>query len=124
MLNTSIIRMRPKTTNIGRWQLRHFLKSRHFQEQILAHATGAAQPNYGPAHLKQMWIIAPPTELGEKYEVIVEPLELLIYSLTRKNSNLRQTRDLLLPNAMQRLYGTIDDDNNGEHDNRKITEIS
>jgi type I restriction enzyme S subunit len=105
MLNTSIIRMRPKTENIGRWQLKHFLQSDYFQKQILAHASGAAQPNYGPAHLKQMWIIAPTAEIGRQYEKIVEPMELLICSLVQKNTNLRQTRDLLLPRLVS---GEID----------------
>ena len=36
MLNTSIIRMRAKTENIGPWQLKHFLKSEYFQRQINA----------------------------------------------------------------------------------------
>jgi type I restriction enzyme S subunit len=56
MLNTSIIRMRPKTNNVGRWQLKHFLKSDYFQNQILSLASGVAQMNYGPTHLKEMFI--------------------------------------------------------------------
>lgn len=97
MLNTSIIRMRPKGRNIGRWQLKHFLQSDYFQEQIRAQASGVAQPNYGPSHLARMWILAPTQSIGELYENLVTPLEELICNLVNKNSNLRRTRDLLLP---------------------------
>ena len=97
MLNTSIIRMRAKTKNVGPWQLKHFLKSDYFQRQINALATGTAQKNYGPSHLKHMKIVAPDSALGRKYEELVSPLEELLGVLVIKNANLRSTRDLLLP---------------------------
>ena len=97
MLNTSIIRMRANTQSVGVWQLRHFLKSDYFQYQIHTLATGTAQKNYGPSHLKQMKIIAPDFRIGRNYEAIVAPMEELIGQLVMKNQNLRQTRDLLLP---------------------------
>ncbi len=105
MLNTSIIRMRPKTDALERWQLRHFLKSNYFQSQIRAYAIGAAQVNYGPAHLKQMWIIAPNNNTGRMYEKLVSPIEELNCTLIRRNQILRQTRDLLLPKL---ISGEID----------------
>ena len=61
MLNTSVIRMRPKTGSIlDRRFLRYFLTSSLFQNQIESFATGSAQRNYGPMHLKMMWIVLPP----------------------------------------------------------------
>jgi len=105
MLNTSIIRMRPKTKNVGRWQLKHFLRSNYFQNQIISLASGVAQMNYGPSHLKEMFIIAPTQEIGERYEKVVSPLELMIGNLVKKNKMLKQTRDLLLPKL---ISGEID----------------
>ena len=105
MLNTSIIRMRPNTASVGKWQLKHFLQSEYFQNQIRAHATGAAQMNFGPSHLKQMWIIAPSEEIGQKYEKITGPMEELICKLVQKNVNLHRTRDLLLPKL---ISGEVD----------------
>ena len=105
MLNTSIIRMRAKTENVGLWQLKNFLKSDYFQNQIHTLATGVAQKNYGPSHLEQMSIIAPDVEIGKRYETIVKPIEELIGQLVMKNTNLRQTRDLLLPKL---ISGEID----------------
>ena len=61
MLNTSVIRMRPKTGSIQDSRfLRYFLTASLFQNQIESFATGSAQRNYGPMHLKMMWIVLPP----------------------------------------------------------------
>ena len=97
MLNTSIIRMAPRTSAVGRWQLKHFLQSPYFQEQIVAHASGVAQMNFGPSHLKLMWIIAPDEKTGLAYEHFVGEMENLLCLLVKKNKILRATRDLLLP---------------------------
>ena len=76
LLNTSIIRMRPKNSRVvGKWFLKHFLKSMYFQGQIRAYAIGSAQINYGPSHLKRMWLILPTENISKLYEDIVTPLE-------------------------------------------------
>ena len=62
MLNTSVIRMRPRDDRLDRRFLRYFLTSNYYQQQILSFATGSAQLNYGPFHLRQMFIVAPPPE--------------------------------------------------------------
>ena len=47
----------------------------------------------------------PDVEIGKRYETIVKPIEELIGQLVMKNTNLRQTRDLLLPKL---ISGEID----------------
>jgi type I restriction enzyme S subunit len=105
MLNTSIIRMRPKSERMGCWLLKHFLVAAYFQNQINAFASGSAQKNYGPMHLKQMWIISPTKEIKEQFEQLITPLEEQILNLSKRNNNLRTTRDLLLPKL---ISGAID----------------
>ena len=100
MLNTSIIRMRPQGKRIGCWQLKHFMLSDYFQDQANSFAIGAAQPNFGPIHLKQMMIIAPNERIAAEYERLVGPVELAILSLANQIHNLRRTRDLLLPRLL------------------------
>ena len=76
MLNTSVIRMRSKDGNIlNRRFLRYFLLSRYFQEQIRAFAAGSVQVNYGPTHLKQMWIVLPPLDEQEAIANILGALD-------------------------------------------------
>ena len=96
MLNTSIIRMRSISNKVGTWQLKNFLYSSYFQNQINAFAIGVAQKNFGPLHLKQMWIVAPDKKIAQLYEQIVKPQEKLILNLVRQNRILYQERDLLL----------------------------
>lgn len=60
MLNTSVIRMRPKSDNLDRRFLKYFLLSELYQQQVLAFAAGSVQANYGPSHLRQMKIVLPP----------------------------------------------------------------
>ena len=68
MLNTSVIRMRPKAPrDLDRRFLRYFLSSSYFQTQINAFASGSVQVNYGPTHLKRMWVILPP--LSEQHSI-------------------------------------------------------
>ena len=68
MLNTSVIRMRPNAPReLDRRFLRYFLSSSYFQSQINAFAAGSVQVNYGPTHLKKMWVILPP--LSEQRDI-------------------------------------------------------
>ena len=60
MLNTSVIRMRPRSDQLDRGYLKYYLLSDYYQSQVLSFATGSAQLNYGPMHLRQMFIVLPP----------------------------------------------------------------
>ena len=61
MLNTSVIRMRPRDDRtLDRRFLRYFLTSSAFQDQIRSLASGSVQANYGPTHLEQVSILVPP----------------------------------------------------------------
>ena len=59
MLNTSIIRMRSASRELDRRFLKYFIRSSFYQKQIINAATGSAQKNYGPSHLKRMIIVLP-----------------------------------------------------------------
>src|SRR3989344_7090950 len=58
VMNTSVIRFKP-LKNLDYSFLLTFLKSNYFKDQIDLLITGGAQPNFGPAHLKQINIITP-----------------------------------------------------------------
>ncbi len=59
MMNTSVIRMKPigKTVYGFLWA---FLNSSLFKDQINLMITGGAQPNFGPYHLKRVYLPFPP----------------------------------------------------------------
>lgn len=66
VLNTGVIRLRPKIDALRSEYLFYFLNSSLFQEQLKFWATGSAQRNIGPAHLKRMWIALPPLDEQEE----------------------------------------------------------
>ena len=99
MLNTSLIRMRPKGI-MKKWFLKAYLKYGDFIDQAHAIATGAAQLNYGPSHLKTMSIVMPTTQLVGLFEDRVAVNYRLIKFLLDSNLKLTEARDILLPCLM------------------------
>ncbi|WP_299022183.1 restriction endonuclease subunit S [uncultured Photobacterium sp.] len=59
VMNTSVIRFKP-LDNCDYEFLNQFLKSKYLKQQIDVLITGGAQPNFGPAHLKQIELNLPP----------------------------------------------------------------
>ncbi len=89
MLNTSVIRFKPKDIDVlDRQYLRYFLTSSLFENQILAFANGSAQLNYGPSHLKQMGIVVPPIEIQKTTGQILGALDDRITLLRETNKTL------------------------------------
>lgn len=77
-LNTSMIRFRPLGSGMEKRFIRAFVESSAFRRQILRLITGSAQPNFGPAHLKQVQIHLPPQSLQREFSrriAIVEKLK-------------------------------------------------
>ena len=104
-LNTSLIRMRVKNSRYGTWLIKHMLLGTFFQNALTSYANGSAQVNFGPIHLKQIKLIAPPTELAIQYEKVAAPIEESIKILRDQNGRLKEARDILLPRLMT---GVID----------------
>ena len=76
-LNTSMIRFRPLGGGVEKQFVRAFVESPAFRRQILRLITGSAQPNFGPAHLKQVRIPLPPIELQREFARRVSAVEKL-----------------------------------------------
>jgi type I restriction enzyme, S subunit len=58
---------------------------------------GVAQPNISVESLKRYPILAPPRSILELFNELIEPIWSLIHVNRNRSSNLRKTRDLLLP---------------------------
>lgn len=76
-LNTSVIRLRPLANSITNPYIRAFVESTTFRKQIARIITGSAQPNFGPAHLKQVQVMLPPIEMLNKFSLYVATLDRL-----------------------------------------------
>jgi type I restriction enzyme S subunit len=99
MLNTSLIRMRPKAS-MTKWLLKAYLKYGDFIDQARSMATGAAQLNYGPSHLKLMSVLIPSPLLIELFEEFSGSNYEQIKVLLDTNLQLSKARDLLLSRIM------------------------
>ncbi len=75
---------------------------------IAGYITGAAQPKFSQANLNRIPVVVPTNNLLKLFNQIVENLLTQIEIFGRKNANLRQTRDLLLPKL---ISGEIDAEN-------------
>jgi type I restriction enzyme S subunit len=105
MLNTSLIRMRPKKP-MRKWMLKTYLLYGGFIEKTSSLAIGAAQLNFGPAHLNKMTILFPKnSETVNEFEKLISEIYLAKKNLLDQNQKLAQARDLLLPRLMS---GEID----------------
>ena len=64
---------------------------------ISSYVTGTAQPKINQENLNRIPVVSPPLDYLERFDQIVNPIYDDIVILDRKNMNLRETRDMLLP---------------------------
>jgi type I restriction enzyme S subunit len=85
MMNTSVIRFKPLKTLEYNFLL-SFLKSDLFKDQIDLLITGGAQPNFGPAHLKEIKITIPEYFEQQAIAKILSDMDTEIESLEQKRN--------------------------------------
>jgi len=99
ILNTSVIRFRPKDENNYSFMYQ-YLNSKLFQEHLESASTGSVQANFGPTHLKAMDIQKPSIEALKSYSAQSDPLYLMLKSNQTQIRTLTALRDNLLPKLM------------------------
>ncbi|MCD4676196.1 MAG: restriction endonuclease subunit S [Desulfobacula sp.] len=100
VMNTSVIRFKPlKKINYN--FLLAFLKSCLFKDQIDLLITGGAQPNFGPAHLKRIFINIPHT-IEEQKDVadILTNIDLEIFGLEKKLEKYKMLKQGMMQNLL------------------------
>jgi len=99
LLNTSVIRFRPRDDEAFEFMYL-YLKSPYFIAKLNQLATGSIQKNFGPTHLDQMVDFLPPSEIIEKFHLVMKPIIAKIKSSKSENDKLSDLRDWLLPMLM------------------------
>jgi len=107
LLNTSVIRFRTKDC-MSQSFMYEYLKSDLFVRQIETFATGAAQQNFGPMHLKLMKMIVPTQEILKKFEKISGSIFQQIRVFRESNQNLVKTKEMLLPRLISGKLSVAD----------------
>ncbi len=93
---------------LGLNHLYHIFCSDSYRHHVLASATGSTVKHTAPDRIKSFSIALPSPEICNRFEMITSSLSRKIILLNQKNTNLRQTRDLLLPRL---ISGKIDVEN-------------
>lgn len=95
--NVALVKVLP-TEPYHREFLRSHLRSDSFQSLLIGMSGRTAQAGFNKTVLKSITLILPlASELFARYEDVARPLRELILRLRSKNSNLRTTRNFLLP---------------------------
>jgi type I restriction enzyme, S subunit len=108
LINAQMLIIRADGQVIDQIYLFYLMCSNEYQDVIKNFASGSAQPQIPIQDLKQIEILCPPIAIQGKFSEIVSSYNSLIKNLQSKNTNLRQTRDLLLPRL---ISGEIDVEN-------------
>jgi len=99
LLNTSVIRFRPKD-GISYPFLYQYLQSRYFLEEQVRLSAGSVQANFGPTHLNKMSVIVPNKKLLDNFNQVCGSLYDQMLLNFNKNEDLSKTRNSLLPRLM------------------------
>jgi len=99
-LNTSVIRFSPNRSESDYSYIYGYLASEEFLNKQVEMACGSVQANFGPTHLKQIKIIAPPIDYCKSYHTAAMPIISKILENRREIQHLGKLRDTLLPKLM------------------------
>jgi type I restriction enzyme, S subunit len=100
-----LIRLKIKEKRLTPYYLFHFLLSTKYQNYVSGASTGTTRKSASAGVMTDIDILIPPDKLMEKFEEVVGNIRTLLNTLLDQNSNLRRTRDFLLP---QLISGEID----------------
>ncbi len=107
-MNTSTMRFKIASPRLHKEYFRHFLRSQLFKNQISGKATGSAQLNFGPAHVRAVLIPLPTKAEQEAIAEALSDADALIESLEQllaKKRHLKQGAMQQLLTGKKRLPG-------------------
>jgi type I restriction enzyme S subunit len=101
-MNTSTIRFKTLDSNILNIRyFSYFLKTKLFTDQLRKLITGSAQLNFGPSHLKQIYLPLPPLATQKRIAEILDAAD----ALRRKDQALLQKYDELAQAIFMDMFG-------------------
>ena len=104
-MNTSVIRFKPLKDPQAYSYVYGYLTSKEFCSHLTSMASGSAQVNFGPTHLKKIEVPLPPCDKIHTFERQMKPLINLTCALYSEKGKLTKLRNALLPKLMS---GEID----------------
>ncbi len=99
-MNTSTMRFKVLGEKIEKNFFRHFLKSNSFKDQIGGRATGSAQLDFGPSHVKDVKIMAPQIEEQTEIATILSDMDAEIAGLEVKLDKARRVKEGMMQDLL------------------------
>jgi type I restriction enzyme S subunit len=96
VMSMDLLKLSPKP-GIHKTYLYAMLRFSGFADEVKQHANGVNVLHLSPEQIEQYQFALPPKLLRDQFGEFAEPIYMQCDTLERKNSNLRRTRDLLLP---------------------------
>lgn len=96
-VNEHVFLLRTTGVNLTQNILYLWLQEQNTVEAIRATNTNAAQPGINQKSLSGLELVTPDSLTATIFDCLVEPIFAEVINLAKKNQNLRQTRDLLMP---------------------------
>ncbi len=93
--NVALAKIEPHSPSCREW-LRGFLSRDDFRQYLANASQAATRPSLNPAHFR-VPVARPPDDLCQRFEEQILPIVLLLLNRRDAISNLKATRDLLLP---------------------------
>lgn len=99
-MNTSTMRFKIVSSSLSKNYFLHFLKSKSFKQQIGGKATGSAQLNFGPSHVKMVDISLPNFQDQENIATILSDMDDEITALEIKLEKYRKVKLGMMQNLL------------------------
>lgn len=99
-MNTSTMRFKIISKDLSKSYFLHFLKSKSFKEQIGGKATGSAQLNFGPSHVKMVDLSFPTLTEQENISSILSDMDAEIAALEAKLEKYRKVKLGMMQNLL------------------------
>ncbi len=97
VLLSSVAMIRPNPIRASSHFLAFYLSDNSVKTRLAGRVSGAAIPRIVLKDFRHFRIVIPPVAIQNQFVQLVEPMVALCWRLSDKNTNLRTTRDLLLP---------------------------
>ena len=100
-----LIRLKLNSNYLSPYYLFYTLLDERYQNYIYSVSTGTTRKSASAGVITSFNLVVPINEVRDRFEIVIASLRKALNNLLEKNTNLRQTRDLLLPKL---ISGEID----------------
>ena len=92
-----LIRLKLRSNRLSPYYLFYALLDKRYQDYIYGVSTGTTRKSASSGFITGFDLVIPPDEVRNRFEILIASLRKGLNNLLEKNTNLRKTRDLLLP---------------------------